>query len=248
MAEARHDPLLRSVWLAPPRSGAGNQPAGLSRDLVVSAAVEVLDGHGLGALSMRKLAAQLGVAPMSLYWHVPTKDALLELALDAVHGEVAPVPAGVPWRETVPALLAGTRALFRRHPWLAALQGRYPNIGPRALALTESLLAALRADGMSVAEAGRAASTLTSYAVGFVVAELKWFERVAVLETHAQELKQEWVPRVVGLVEESFPHFADQLRDATLWSTDTQFDYGVACVVAGIASGTGRVPGPAATP
>lgn len=79
-----------SVWLTerPPLKRKAEQPAGLARDKIVAATVRLLDADGLAKFSMRRLAAELGVTAMSVYWYVDTKDDLLELALDSVMGEM----------------------------------------------------------------------------------------------------------------------------------------------------------------
>ncbi|GAA2084966.1 TetR family transcriptional regulator ActII [Streptomyces albiaxialis] len=85
--------LPGAVWLREPRRASRTGPA-LSRERIVEAAVAALDGGGVAALSMRKLADALNVHATSLYWHVPHRDDLLDLALDAVFGEVTLPPAG----------------------------------------------------------------------------------------------------------------------------------------------------------
>ncbi len=79
-----------SVWLTerPPLTRKAGQPAGLDLDKIVAATVRLLDSEGLAKFSMRRLAAELGVTAMSVYWYVDTKDDLLELAMDAVAGEM----------------------------------------------------------------------------------------------------------------------------------------------------------------
>ena len=79
---------VRSVWVRPPKHARrGSAPTGLSRDRIVDAAVTLLDAGDAQSFSMRKLAAELDVTPMSVYWYVDNKDELLELALDHVLGE-----------------------------------------------------------------------------------------------------------------------------------------------------------------
>src|SRR5437867_13131077 len=81
-----------SVWLAGKarrRGRGGGQPSGLDRNRITEATVRLLDAEGLAKFSMRRLAAELNVTAMSVYWYVDTKDDLLELALDAVFGELA---------------------------------------------------------------------------------------------------------------------------------------------------------------
>ncbi|QKV93941.1 TetR/AcrR family transcriptional regulator [Streptomyces sp. NA02950] len=93
-----------SVWLSErktPRRRGDQQPVGLDRLKIVAATVRLLDAEGLGGFSMRRLAAELGVTAMSVYWYVDTKDHLLELALDATMGEIVlPIEAVAPEKAT----------------------------------------------------------------------------------------------------------------------------------------------------
>ncbi|MET1075519.1 MAG: TetR/AcrR family transcriptional regulator [Umezawaea sp.] len=236
MADKTRDPMLDSVWLAE-RRPATPQASPLSREAIVAAAVEALDADGLAALSMRKLATRLGVAPMSLYWHVPTKDAVLELALDAVFGEVGEPHLDRAWTDAVRELMARLRQLFHRHRWLAQAQGRYPNIGPNAVALVESVLTVLHGTGLSKVEATRAGSTVVSFVVGFAMSEVRWAE-----EFGATEPDQAWVSSLGDRYGERFPLFMTQFEAPELWEDDAQFDYGLDCVIAGIETRTGRPP------
>ena len=100
--------------------------------------MRLLDAEGMAKFSMRRLAAELNVTAMSVYWYVDTKDDLLELALDAVFGELElPDPeSGEDWRDQLRALAAGYRALLVRHPWVSPLIGTFLNIGPHSMAFS----------------------------------------------------------------------------------------------------------------
>ncbi|WP_424212660.1 TetR/AcrR family transcriptional regulator [Streptomyces sp. BI20] len=153
-----------SVWLSPGPVGStrrrGELPTGLDRERITVRAVGLLDAEGLSRFSMRRLAAELGVTAMSLYWYVDTKHDLLELALDRALGEVRlpPEPAGADWSERLRELARGHRAVSAAHPWVARLIGEYPNIGPHARAFDAALRRILEATGLS--EAGRSGAHL----------------------------------------------------------------------------------------
>ncbi|MFE2300304.1 TetR/AcrR family transcriptional regulator [Streptomyces sp. NPDC059445] len=108
------------------------RPAGLDRERVTSAAVRLLDAEGPAGFSMRRLAAELDVTAMSVYWYVDTKDELLVLALDAVFGEVELPRTGseAGWRDRLRGLATGYRAMLVRHPWVPALLGNQVEAGP----------------------------------------------------------------------------------------------------------------------
>src|SRR3954469_14604895 len=114
-----------SVWLETrTRRGGrgGGGPPGLDRAGITDVTGRLLDAEGLAKFSMRRLAAELDVTAMSVYWYVDTRDDLLELALDAVCGELRlpdPWVADEDWRDQLRSLATEYRALLVRHPWLS---------------------------------------------------------------------------------------------------------------------------------
>ncbi|UNB50958.1 TetR/AcrR family transcriptional regulator C-terminal domain-containing protein [Mycolicibacterium sp. YH-1] len=152
------DTEVRSVWLRRRRTARGEQPLTLPR--IVEAAVDLLDDEGIDRLTMRRLAERLQAGAPSLYWHVDTKDDVIDLAVDAIFGTASPAGAGGgrSWRDEVTEVLTGWRAALLRHPWAAALPARQrPTIGPNFLAGMEALQAALTRAGFE----GRGLSAAT---------------------------------------------------------------------------------------
>src|ERR1700761_1154812 len=107
---------------APPGRRRG-RPAKLSRAAVVAAALALLDRDGVEALTMRRLGAELGVEAMSLYRHVPSRDALLDALADRLAPEMDAPDSGADWAEALRALAAELRAAGRRHPAAFELVG-----------------------------------------------------------------------------------------------------------------------------
>lgn len=155
------DDAVRSVWLRPKRAAREDQPLTLPR--IVAAATELLDEQGIDRLTMRRLAERLAVGAPSLYWHVDTKDDLVDLAVDAIFGELPPgAGTDADWRDAVTAVLTAWRATLLRHPWAAAVPARQrPTIGPNFLAGMETLQAALVRAGFT--ERGLSAATWVLY-------------------------------------------------------------------------------------
>jgi AcrR family transcriptional regulator len=135
-AERAGRPPRTSVWLEgrAPRGGGrggGGQPSGLDRDRITAATVRLLDAEGLTKFSMRRLAAELNVTAMSVYWYVDTKDDLLELALDAAFGEIRPPdPSPEPHSAPGPELHPGPDPKPRPDPDLAPDPGPAPEPRP----------------------------------------------------------------------------------------------------------------------
>ncbi|MEU3552703.1 TetR/AcrR family transcriptional regulator [Streptomyces fragilis] len=148
---------LRLLWRDALGELRADEPAGtrrgprraLSVDAVVDTATRLADAEGLDALTMRRVAGDLGVVPMTLYTYVPGKAELLDLMLDAAYARMPRADtAGRPWRERVTAVADENRALFTRHPWAAAVSTVRPPLGPGQMAKYEHELAAF--DGLGL--------------------------------------------------------------------------------------------------
>ncbi|PYC68199.1 GntR family transcriptional regulator [Streptomyces tateyamensis] len=123
---------------------------GLSRDRIVQAAVTVADAEGLGPVSMRRVATELGVAPMALYRHVAGKEELVDLMADRMLAGVPLPPAELSgWRPRLAAIARVQWGLYRRHPWLAqTISLTRPVPLPGALRHGEYVLASLEEAGL----------------------------------------------------------------------------------------------------
>ena len=143
MAEQETSGLGRSIWIRPERSARGPSPEH-SRAEIASAGVTLADASGLGAVTMRSVAAAIGTGPASLYRYVTTRDELLELMADQALGELSyrEPRAGHPVTDLLRLAHQG-RALYRRHLWLLEVPATGSLPGPNAVAFIEHALAAL---------------------------------------------------------------------------------------------------------
>nr|WP_083466176.1 TetR/AcrR family transcriptional regulator [Kibdelosporangium sp. MJ126-NF4]CEL13931.1 Transcriptional regulator, TetR family [Kibdelosporangium sp. MJ126-NF4]CTQ88299.1 Transcriptional regulator, TetR family [Kibdelosporangium sp. MJ126-NF4] len=124
---------------------------GLDLDTIVRTAIGIADTEGIGAVSMRRVAQQLGFTSMSLYRHVPGKAELLDLMRDAVMAAPRqPVPTD--WREGMEAWARAALALYREHPWLLETSGSRTMPGPHAMAGFEWALALVASTGLPPAQ------------------------------------------------------------------------------------------------
>ncbi|MFF8957328.1 TetR/AcrR family transcriptional regulator [Streptomyces sp. NPDC014894] len=162
------------VWFRPAAAGPRNKPR-LSREKIVDAAVALLDEAGVQHLSMRNLAERLQAHATSLYWHVATKDDVVDLALDAVFGEVRLPDGHSPaWRDDIAAFMTELRRVLLRHPWAAPLTNSRPLAGPNALARSEFVYASLVTAGFTGPALSVAASVITTHVTGSAAAETVW--------------------------------------------------------------------------
>jgi AcrR family transcriptional regulator len=138
----------------------------------VATAIRLLDDEGLSALSMRRIADQLDTGAASLYWHVGSKDGLLDLVFDEIIGELAiPDPDPPRWREQIKTVARSQRAISLRHPYVVQISiGRIP-LGPNALRYSERTLAILRAGGLPPRLAVQGSHLLISTVNGFTLDE-----------------------------------------------------------------------------
>jgi AcrR family transcriptional regulator len=143
----------------------------LSRDEIVRAAIAVADAEGPEAISMRRIARELHAGAMSLYWHVGSKEDLVDAMLEAMETEVdIPAPSG-DWRADLRAFAHSQRAALLRHPWIMDFIGNRPPSGPNDARQFERMLALIDQTGLDTVRTMRVLMTLASYVVGAVVRE-----------------------------------------------------------------------------
>jgi AcrR family transcriptional regulator len=159
------------LWFNPPGDGPGSRRA-LTQERVVAEALVIIAASGAQSLSMRALAARLGVVPGALYRHVRGKEQLHDLILDAVLGEVdCRADPATPWTTQVAALARRLRAVLETHPGIAALLKTRDPLSPTSLDLAEAFLAPLLAAGLSGREAALAFRVVYDYTLGFALAD-----------------------------------------------------------------------------
>jgi AcrR family transcriptional regulator len=143
----------------------------LTKQRVLGAAVVLADRDGVRALSMRKLAQELGVEAMSLYHHVANKDAILDGIVDVVFSEID-LPSGeADWKVAMRHRAISAREALCRHPWATGLMESRSTPGPATLRHHDAVLGILRTAGFSVELAAHANSLLDSYIYGFALQE-----------------------------------------------------------------------------
>ena len=159
----------RSLWFNAPTDDQDRRPQ-LTRERVVAEALAAIANDGAQALTMRGLAARLGVVPGALYRHVRNKEQLQDLVLDGVLAEVdVDVDAALPWTERIKLLAHRLREVLEDHPGVAGILKTRDPLGPHSLALAEAFLAPLQAAGFRDREAGLAFFLLVDYTIGFAV-------------------------------------------------------------------------------
>jgi AcrR family transcriptional regulator len=168
--ESERDRIPRSVALLwglrqPTRRG---PKAGLSVEQITQAAIEVADAEGLAAVSMARVAQQLGAGTMSLYRYIASKDELLLLMSDAALTAPPAPPEGAGWREALRHWAYAVLAELRRHSWYVQIPLAGPPTGPRNLAWFDAALRTLAETGMASGDQVMAVMTLITFVQGEV--------------------------------------------------------------------------------
>lgn len=143
--------------------------AGLSVDRIVEVAVKICERDGFEAISMRRLADELGVSPMAMYRHVETKHNLLELIADKYIVALDLADDEQDWRRRLTRMFCSLRELMTEHPVLAHVIITQPVEGPTAYVFAEAVLAVLRGHGRSDEDSVELFGVLASYTVGFTL-------------------------------------------------------------------------------
>ena len=139
----------------------------LTREQIVTAAIDLMDAEGLEGLNMRALGQRLGSAATAVYWHVGSKANLIALAGDHAWNEIAlPDPAAAGWRAAATPKGTGLHAMLTRHPWLVQAFGSYPVFGPGKARHDDHLLAIYETAGFPAGLADQATAAVFTYVLG----------------------------------------------------------------------------------
>jgi AcrR family transcriptional regulator len=222
----------RSLWFNAPMNDQDRRPQ-LTRERVVAEALTIIAEDGVQALTMRTLAARLGVVPGALYHHVRNKDQLQDLVLDGVLAEVdCHLDPSVPWAEQIKLLAHRLRAVLEAHPGVAGILKTRDPLGPHSLALAEAFLAPLQAAGFPDREAGLAFFLLVDYTVGFAVSST----RTSVNEQRVRDpaTRTQLHEFFRSLPSERFPALVALGEHAWLDNRDERFTAGLDVLVDGL--------------
>ncbi len=232
------------IWDRPERAGHGPAPS-LSREEIARTAAALADAGGIEAVSMRAVAAQLGVGAASLYRYVARKDELIELMVDWVVGNDLRYELCGDWRGDLRAFARGVREATLRHPWMAAPSAGLRNFGPNTAQHYEQMLGAVDGLGLEIDEMLVLLETVDAYVHGRVLEELAEREAVRRSGLDQEEWMQTQLPYIASLIDSGryplltrvvfdarAPHDPDRLKHG--------FDLGLERVLDGLA---GMFPG-----
>ena len=185
------------VWDAPAPSG--NRGGGLTREAIVAAAIAVADSEGLDAVSIRRVAGDLRVRPMSLYTHIASKEDLLDLMVNEVVAEaLVPEPPPDDWRAAVREIAVRSHDAFVAHPWTLQAFSQRPRVGPNTLRHAEQSSAAVAGLGLDPRTAATLLAVVDDYALGHAMR--------AIFTPHEAKLRELVDERLSKVDPSDFPH------------------------------------------
>jgi AcrR family transcriptional regulator len=178
----------------------------LDRTRVLRGAVDVADRGGIGALTIRSLADELGVKPMTVYYYVKNKEEILDGIVDIVFSEIELPTVGGDWRIELTRRARSARDVLRTHPWAIPLLESRTSPGLATLRHHDAVLGVLRAGGFSAAATAHAYALLDAFLYGHAVQE-------ASLPFEGSEGPAEVAPQVVESMSLAgdFPHLTEMM-------------------------------------
>ena len=215
----------------PARDSAGR--IRLSRERVLQGAVAVADAGGIAALTIRSLAAELGVKPMAVYHHVANKDEILDGIVDIVFGEIELPTIGGEWQTEMRRRAASAREVMRRHPWAIGLVETRTSPGPATLKHHDAVIGTLRKGGFSVAMTAHAFALIDAYVYGFALSEATLpFNGPDTVPEVAEQMMAQFTPA-------DYPHLVEFSVEHVMkpgYDYGEEFEYGLGVVLDGLAA------------
>ncbi len=201
----------------------------LSRERVLLTALALADTIGLDALSMRRLGLELGVEAMSLYYHLPNKDAILDGIVDLVVSEIDLPRSDAPWKTAMRARALSAHAVLLRHPWACHQLLARLNTGPAMLRYVDATWGCMRAAGFSVAHTDEAVSALDSHLYGYTLQRLLFPIDPSAYADTASDYLQTLDPTMYPHISEMGQAVIDGVYDG-----NNQFTFGLDLILDGL--------------
>ena len=230
------------IWARPEPRGARAAAAALSLDQIADVALAIADAEGLDAVSIRRIARELGSGAMSLYHYFDSRDELLDLMADRVAAEMVVPDLPAEWRPALRAIAFQSRDTFRRHPWLHSALRASPRVTPEPAAPHRAVLAE-RSRGWPTRASTRRCwhgivVAVDDYTIGFTVREAAVEDpgnRAAGIADALQE------PYVRALLESGeFPLLSEFVGDDVDLEIEDRFELGLDWLLDGFAAKIGR--------
>jgi AcrR family transcriptional regulator len=181
------------------------------------------DRDGLGALTMRRLGAELGVEAMSLYKHVTKKEEILDGIIELILGQIETPREGADWKEAMRRRAISAREVLSRHSWAIGLLEARGSTGPKALRYIDSILGNLRSAGFSIENSAHAFWLLDSFVYGQVIQE------TSLPITSSKEMTESTGSTLEQDTMDHYPHLVEIGEHAMRsdYTVDKEFEFGL---------------------
>ncbi len=203
----------------------------LTAERVIDGAVALADEIGIGAFTIRKLADAIDVKPMTIYHHVPNKEAIIDGMVNQVFSEIDLPPTDLDWRSAILVRSRSMRQVLAKHPWASPLMESRTSAGEATLRHHDAVLGCFRSAGFSLEVTGHAYAVLDAFLYGFALQEATLpatggEEMAAIAESMADQMPAD-----------TFPHLAEFTVGRVLqpgYDFGNEFEFGLALILDGL--------------
>ena len=198
---------------------------------VIAAAVRLADAIGVDALTIRKLAVELDVRPMTIYHHVPNKEAIIDGMVDVVFSEIDLPPADTDWRTAIRQRCSSARTVLVRHPWAAPLMESRTSPGTATLRHHDAVIGCLRSGGFSLEMTAHAYAVIDAFIYGFALQE------ASLPATGGDEVADLAQAMSAAMPVGEYPHLVEFTTEHVLrpgYDFGHEFDFGIDLILDGL--------------
>jgi len=209
----------------------------LTPDRILDAAIDLADETGIENLTIRKLAAAVGVKPMTIYYHVASKEAIVDGMVDRVFSEIDRPPTDVDWKPAMRQRAVSARAVLAKHPWATPLMESRSNPGPETLAHHDAVVGCFRRGGFSVEMAAHAYALVDNFIYGFALQE------ASLPATRGEDMADLASSIIDPLPQEKYPYLRELVAEHILqpgYDFGAEFEFGLDLILDGLEAATQR--------
>ena len=203
----------------------------LNKALVIEGAIELADEIGIDALTIRRLAAKLGVKPMSIYHHVANKDEILDGMVDIVFSEIDRPETDTDWKAAIRGRAVSARTVLARHRWATPMMESRPTPGPETLRHHDAVIGCFRRAGFSIEMTAHAYALVDNYIYGFALQE------ASLPATGGEEMADLAETIIEPLPADDYPHLVELATEYIMqpgYDFGNEFDFGLELILDGL--------------
>ncbi|NNE96207.1 MAG: TetR/AcrR family transcriptional regulator [Acidimicrobiales bacterium] len=208
----------------------------LTAERVIEGAVALADEIGIDALTIRKLADAIDVKPMTIYYHVPNKEAIIDGMVDYVFAQIELPPEDLDWRSAILVRARSMREVLARHPWASPLMESRTNPGMATLGHHDAVLGCFRRAGFSLELTGHAYAVIDAFLYGFALQE------ASLPATGGEDMAELAGTMAEQMPTDMLPHLAEFTVDHVLqpgWDFGNEFEFGINLILDGLEAAVG---------